>query len=129
MVHDGNIGVLLEYSQPQGVLRRTGALGQANHNPAAIAVATKVKLARKAQADDRMEVDSDSDEHRWSSDIEALHAQSPSIIQISPILSDAMASLEPPPAFKMAQELTFTMFWYTLSGLPAMAQIHMSQSF
>jgi hypothetical protein len=33
-------------------------------NPATIAAATKVKLARKALAGDQIEVD--SDEHRWS---------------------------------------------------------------
>jgi hypothetical protein len=107
-----NIGALLEYGRQQGVLRRTGALGQMDRNPAAIAAATKVKLARKAQADDRMEVD--GDERRRSSDIEAVHAQSPSIIQVSPVLSDAAASLEPPPAFKMAQELTFKMLAHAL---------------
>ena len=46
-----NFGALLEYGQPQGVLRRAGALGQADHNPAAIAAAIKVRLARKAQAE------------------------------------------------------------------------------
>ena len=46
--------------------------------------------------------------------MEAVHAQSPSIIQVSPLLSDAAASLEPPPAFKMAQELTFTMLAHAL---------------
>jgi len=42
-----------------------------DRNPAAIAAATKVKLARKAQADDHIEVN--NDERRRSSDIEALH--------------------------------------------------------
>jgi len=59
-----------------------------------------------------MEVD--GDEHRWSSNIGALHAQSSSIVQISLVLSDAAASLELPPVFKMAQELTFTMLVHTL---------------
>jgi len=108
-----NIGALLEYGRSQGVLRRTGALGQVDRTPAAaIAAASKVKLARKAQADDRMEVD--GDERRRSSDVEALHAQSPSVIQVSPVLSDTAASLEPPPAFKMAQELTFAMLAHAL---------------
>jgi len=63
-----NIGALLEYGRPQGVLRRTGALGQVDRTPAAaIAAASKVKLARKAQAGDRMEVD--GDERRRSSDV------------------------------------------------------------
>jgi hypothetical protein len=76
-----------------------------NRNPAAIAAATKVKLARKAQADDRVGVD--GGERRRSSDIEVIHAQS--AIQVFPILSDATASLEPPPVLNMAQNLTFTM--------------------
>jgi protein SMG6 len=107
-----NIGALLEYGRSQGVLRRTGVLGQGDRNPAAIAVASKMKLARKAQADDRMEVD--GDERRRSSDLEAIHARNPSAIQVSPVLSDTVASSEPPPAFKMAQELTFTMLSHAL---------------
>ena len=62
-----DIGALLEYSRQQGVLRRTDGLGQLDRNPAAI--------ARKAQADDRMVVD--GGKRRRSSDMEAVHAQSP----------------------------------------------------
>src|SRR5712692_5132518 len=54
-----NIGALLEYGRPQGVLRRAGVLGQPDRNPTASTAGTKVKFARKAQADDKMEVDSD----------------------------------------------------------------------
>ena len=50
----------------QGALRCTGAHGQINRKPAAITAATKVKLARKAQADYWMELD--GDERRWSSE-------------------------------------------------------------
>jgi len=107
-----NIGALLEYGWTQGVLQCTSTLSQIDHNPATIAAATKVKLARKVQVDDQMEVD--SNERRQSGDIEAVHPQSPSVIHVSPILSDTMASLEPPPAFKMAQELTFTMLAHAL---------------
>jgi hypothetical protein len=39
---------------------------------------TKVKLARKAQADNQIEVN--RDKHRWSGDIEAIHMQSPFFI-------------------------------------------------
>ncbi|KAI9455599.1 hypothetical protein BJY52DRAFT_638264 [Lactarius psammicola] len=94
-----NIGALLEYGRPQGFLRRSGVLGH-DRNPAAIAAATKVKLARKAQADERMEVDGDE--------------RSVSAIQISPALSDAVPSLEPSPSFKMAQDLTFGMLAHAL---------------
>jgi len=93
-------------------LQRTGPLDQMDRNPAAIAAATKVKLARKAQADNHIEVN--DDERRRSSNIKALHTQSVSIIHVSPILSDAVASLEPPPMFKMAQELTFMMLAHAL---------------
>ena len=99
-----NIGALLEYGRPQGVLRRADVLGQLERNPAVAAAATKVKLARKAHTDEKMEVD--GDERRRSSDMEALNAQGPS--------SDATASQEPPFAFKMAQELTFSMLAHAL---------------
>jgi hypothetical protein len=101
-----NIGALLEYGKAQGVLRRAGVMGPLN--PAAAAAVTKVKLARKAQTDERMEVD--GDERRRSSDVEALR----------PSTADSAASIEPPFAFKMAQELTFSMLahalWSTRDG-------------
>ena len=106
-----NIGALLEFGRPQGFLRRSGALGQ-DRNPAAIIAASKVKLARKAQADERMEVD--GDDRRRSSDVDASNPQGISAIQISPALSDAASSLEPSPSFKMAQDLTFGMLAHAL---------------
>ena len=105
-----NIGALLEYGRPQGVLRRAGVVGQLDRNPA-VAVA-KVKLARKTQTDERMEVD--GDERRRSSDMEAVNAQSPSTVHASSVLSDSAASTEPPFVFKMAQELTFSMLAHAL---------------
>ncbi len=98
-----NIGALLEYGRPQGVLRRAGVLGQPDRNPTASTAGTKVKLARKAQADDKMEVD--GDERSRSSDM-TVKAQGPP--------TDAAASQEPPFAFKMAQELTFSMLTHAL---------------
>jgi hypothetical protein len=62
-----NIGVLIEYGRPQGVLRRVDVLGQLDRNPGAAAAATKVKLARKAHTDEKLEVD--GDERRRSSDM------------------------------------------------------------
>src|SRR5216683_5218252 len=111
-----NVGALLKYSRPQGVvLRCTGALRQVDRTPAAAITATsKVKLARKAQAGDWMEIN--GDECRQSSNVEALHTQSSTTIQVSPMLSDTVASLEPPPAFKMAQELTVTVLAYALQS-------------
>ena len=88
-----NIGALLEYGRPQGVLRRADVLGPLDRNPAM--ATTKVKLARKAHMDEKMEVD--GDERRRSTDIE-----------------DATTSQEPPFAFKMAQELTFSMLAHAL---------------
>jgi len=84
-------------------LRRADILGQPDRNPAAAAAATK-KLARKAHTDEKMEVD--GDERRRSSDMEGLNAQGPS--------TDATATQEPPFAFKMAQELTFSMLAHAL---------------
>ena len=67
-----NTGAFLEYGQPQDVLQCSGALGQADRNSTAMAAASKVKLAREAQAGDHMEVN--GDEHRRSSDLEVVHA-------------------------------------------------------
>ena len=58
-----NIGALLEYGRPQGFLRCPGRLSQ-DRNPAALTAATNVKLARKVQADDCMEVDGDERRRR-----------------------------------------------------------------
>jgi hypothetical protein len=66
-------------------LQHADVLG--DHNPAA--AATKVKLTRKVQMDEKMEVD--GNERRQSSDMEA---QGPS--------ANATVSQEPPFAFKMA---------------------------
>lgn len=103
-----NIGAHLDYGRPRGFLRRSGALGQ-DRNPAAIAAASKVKLARKAQADERMDVD--GDDRRRSNDVDAPNSQG---IQISPALSDAAPSLEASPSFKMTQDLTFGMLAHAL---------------
>ena len=48
-----NIGALLEYGWPQGVLRRADVLGQLDRNPAATAAATKVKPVRKSHTDEK----------------------------------------------------------------------------
>ena len=76
-----NIGALLEYGRLQGFLLRFSGLSQGG-NPAAIVAATNVKLARKAQADDRMEVD--GDERRRSSHISRLGRVSGTCPTLSP---------------------------------------------
>ena len=58
-----NVGALLEYGWPQGILRCTGTLGQVGRTPA-----TTTAAMSKAQVDDRMEVN--GDDRRWSSDVE-----------------------------------------------------------
>jgi hypothetical protein len=68
-----------------------------------MAAASKVKLARNAQADDRMEVNGGE---RRQIELEAVDVQSPFVVQAWPVFSDTAASLEPPPTFKMVQELT-----------------------
>jgi hypothetical protein len=98
----------------QGVLpllRRAGVV-QVDRNPAAVAAVTKVKLARKSQMDERMEVD--GDDRRRSIDMEA---QGASTVQASSVLSDSEATTEPPFAFKMAQELTFSMLGRALRSM------------
>ena len=106
-----NIGALLEYGRAQGVLRRAGVV-QVDRNPAAVAAVTKVKLARKSQTDERMEVD--GDDRRRSIDMES---QGASTVQASSVLSDSGATTEPPFAFKMAQELTFSMLAHALRSM------------
>jgi hypothetical protein len=93
-----NIGALLEYGRPQGVLRAgvMGVMRPLDRTPAVGVAVTKVKLARKAQTDERMDVD--GDERRRSSDMEALHP----------------STTEPRFAFRMAQELTFSMLAHAL---------------
>ena len=54
-----NIGVLLEYGCPQGFLLHFSRLSQGG-NPAVIVATTNVKLVRKAQADNHMEVNGDA---------------------------------------------------------------------
>ncbi|KAI0259632.1 hypothetical protein BC834DRAFT_846649 [Gloeopeniophorella convolvens] len=107
-----NIGTLLEYGRLQGVLCRMDALGLLDRNPTAIAAATKVKLARNSQADEWMDVDGEV--RRKSSDAEAASPLVPNAIQVSPALSKAASALELPPAFKMAQELTFAILAHAL---------------
>jgi protein SMG6 len=101
-----NIGALLEYGRPHGFLRRTGVLSSQGRDSMVVPAASKVKIARKSQADERMDVD--ADERRRSSDMESPNAQ------VSPVVSDSAASMGPPPAFKMAQELTFAMLAHAL---------------
>ena len=54
-------------------------------NPTAMVATSKAKLATNAGVDGCMEVD--SDERRQSSNLEVVHAQSPSTIQVLPALS------------------------------------------
>jgi hypothetical protein len=99
-----NIGALLEYGQPQGILRRAGVMGvmgPLDRPPAVGAAVTKIKLARKAQTDERTDVD--GDERRRSSDTEALH----------PSTTEPRSHLR----------------WHTLSGQRVMARILMSPFF
>jgi protein SMG6 len=89
-----NISALLKFGHPQCFLQRFGSLSQ-GQNPTAIVAASKVKLTRKAQADECMEVD--GDDWRRSSDVDTSNPQSVSAIQISPALSNTMLLLEPSP--------------------------------
>ena len=79
-------------------------------------VATNMKLARKTQADDRMEVD--GDEQRRSSDVD------PSALKVFPSFKFlwhflTLPSLEPSPSFKMCPR---HYVWHasTCSGLSAL---------
>lgn len=74
------------------------------HTPAILAAVTKVKLARKAQTDERVEVD--VDECRWRSDMEVLRLST----------TNSTSSREPCFAFRMAQELAFLTLAHPGSG-------------
>jgi hypothetical protein len=102
--------VLLEYGRPQGVLRRADVLGKPDHNPAG-PLTSKVKLARKAHTDEKMEVD--GNEHRPSSDVEALDAQGPP------------ADARNPRDLPLRLRLQYSQCWHTLSGRRMTGQINM----
>ncbi|KZT26039.1 hypothetical protein NEOLEDRAFT_1155924 [Neolentinus lepideus HHB14362 ss-1] len=99
-----NIGSILEYGRPGGVLRKTDVLGLGiGASTTGGSSAAKVKLAKKPEddGDRRMDVDDDGE-----------------AMVTSPALSEAAASVveapELPPAFKLALQLTFSMLSHAL---------------
>ncbi|KDQ59481.1 hypothetical protein JAAARDRAFT_126988 [Jaapia argillacea MUCL 33604] len=96
-----NIGSILEYGRPSGMLRKTGALGLGVTSAVPVASMARMKLAKKeADSEDKnMDVDDDT--------------AVVTAIQTSPTLSNSAASELPLP-LKFALQLTFAMLSQTL---------------
>ncbi|KDQ62457.1 hypothetical protein JAAARDRAFT_54406 [Jaapia argillacea MUCL 33604] len=107
-----NIGSILEYGRPSGMLRKTGALGLSVSAAVPVASMARMKLARKeADSEDKAmdvdddTVDADGDKRMKTAVVTA--------IQTSPTLSNSAASELPLP-LKFALQLTFAMLSQTL---------------
>jgi hypothetical protein len=107
-----NIGAMLEYGRPSGVLRKIGGVGARDTGPA-------VKVAKKCQVAPAFR-DEDGEEKRMDVDDEGAP-------QTSPILSDANMPVELPVSFKLALELAFSMLSFVLRN-PTRKASHFSRS-
>ncbi|KAL1728623.1 hypothetical protein EV714DRAFT_285553 [Schizophyllum commune] len=87
MMAISNIGALLEYGKPTGLLRKAGAVRTREAVGAGMSAAS-VRLAKRAAEEDRMEVDDE---------------------QTSPNLAEPDVAQELPMAFSYAVQLTFSM--------------------
>ncbi|KAI0319819.1 hypothetical protein OF83DRAFT_1169880 [Amylostereum chailletii] len=105
-----NIGALLEYGRPKGILRSASLVLATDR---LVSPAPKVKSARKEQEADSMDVDKEALAQRTSNGGE--HS--------SPTLSEPSASEATPPAFTMAVELTFTMLSHALDSVTSHAGV------
>ncbi|KAG1754234.1 hypothetical protein EDB19DRAFT_1665358 [Suillus lakei] len=97
-----NIGAVLEYGRPSGVLRRIGGVGARDTSAGGPAI----KVAKKCQVAPAFR-DEDGEEKRMDVDDEG----DP---QASPALSDANMPMELPVSFKLALELAFSMLSFVL---------------
>ncbi|KAJ3788582.1 hypothetical protein GGU10DRAFT_384891 [Lentinula aff. detonsa] len=104
-----NIGSLFEYGKDNGVLKQAGAPGSASSAASSVSRIAKKGVQRD---DDKMDVDDDSKPRP----------------NVSPRLSEPdKTSVEPPTAFKLALELTFTMLRFVLLH-PTRKPSHFSKS-
>ncbi|KAL1742791.1 hypothetical protein HDZ31DRAFT_42469 [Schizophyllum fasciatum] len=87
MMAVSNIGALLEYGKPTGLLRKAGAVRTRETATAGMSAAS-VRLAKRAAEEDRMEIDEELS---------------------SPVLGEAEAAQELPMAFTYAVQLAFSM--------------------
>ncbi|TFY71744.1 hypothetical protein EVG20_g1267 [Dentipellis fragilis] len=117
-----NIGAILEFGK-QGIMYRTGALGSIDERKGSAGAATngtKVKLAKRANGadegdDKKMDVDGEERRSSMENGAAGTSPRPPAAAQESPALSEASAQgTEPPPAFTLALQLTFTMLTYVL---------------
>ncbi|EPQ58457.1 hypothetical protein GLOTRDRAFT_72892 [Gloeophyllum trabeum ATCC 11539] len=109
-----NIGGILEYGRPGGVLRKTGVLGLGIGASAAAtsSAAAKVKLAKKEDDGDSKKMDVDEDGEDADGDKE----MKSSTVGASPALSEAASTESPelPLAFRLSLQLTFSMLSHAL---------------
>ncbi|KDQ61845.1 hypothetical protein JAAARDRAFT_55164 [Jaapia argillacea MUCL 33604] len=107
-----NIGSILEYGKPSGMLRKTGALGLGVTSAVPITSMARMKLAKKkANSEDKnMDVDDDTDDADGDKRVKTAVVTA---IHTSPILSNLAASELPLP-LKFALQLTFAMLSQTL---------------
>ncbi|KAF8448043.1 hypothetical protein L210DRAFT_3441767 [Boletus edulis BED1] len=96
-----NIGALLEYSRPGGVLRRAGGAGTRD---ATSTIPFRVFTKRNVPA----QPEEDPEEKRMDVDDDAAKPESLKT-QTSPVLSDPPLSIELSQAFKYAMQLSFSM--------------------
>lgn len=97
-----NIGAIMEYGRPGGVLRRSGGVGTRD---AASSTPFRVFAKRNVPA----QPEEDTEEKRMDVDDDA-----PKSAQTSPMLSDSPVALELPQAFKYAIQLTLSMLSFVL---------------
>ncbi|KIJ69496.1 hypothetical protein HYDPIDRAFT_79483 [Hydnomerulius pinastri MD-312] len=102
-----NIGAIMEYGRPGGVLRKVGGTGVTRDGAPAAPIRVVAKRSTAVRHDEdgeekRMEVDDDGTK------------PSPGQVQISPALSDVGLPLELPQTFKFAMELAFSMLSFVL---------------
>lgn len=110
-----NIGAVLEYGRPSGVLRKIGGVGARDTGAGGPAV----KVAKKCQVAPAFR-DEDGEEKRMDVDDEGAP-------QISPVLSDANMPAELPVSFKLALELAFSMLSFVLRN-PTRKASHFARS-
>ena len=120
-----NTASILEYGKPTGVLRSTGGIGSGagakDNSTAAQAAAATAKVNMLVKKVDEMEVDDDGDNmvsKPQPIEEDEINVKSNGVLNVSPVVSHSQAipteQVEPPLAFKLALQLTFEMFAYTL---------------
>ncbi|KAH7930887.1 hypothetical protein BV22DRAFT_1054224 [Leucogyrophana mollusca] len=104
-----NIGGILEYGKPSGLLKKVGGTGSREFGPSPVRVVAK-RGARHDDGDEkRMDVD---DEYGRAGDDD--NSQATATTQMSPVLSEAGLAMEFPVSLKLAMQLAFSMLSFVL---------------